>query len=142
MKAKRPENRRELNVESAAQRKNISVIRLIWRIGRVAAYLEFRRLALDRFVGDYPLSFKRANLEWQASRTINGYAGPVKDRFAEIDQMYVNGTPTPVNQHPVESVVHAMGAKSRRFHGRRIRGAISRRDRYVEIFVLAALMTE
>jgi len=85
MKAKRPENRRELNVERAAERKNISVIRLIWRIGRVAPHLEFGRLALDRLIGDYPSSFKRANLEWQPSRTINGYAGPIKDRFAEID---------------------------------------------------------
>ena len=85
MKAKRPENRRELNAKRAAKRKNISVIRLIWRVGRVASYLEFGRLALDRFVGDNPSSFKRADLEWQASRTINGYVGPINDRFAEID---------------------------------------------------------
>src|ERR1700737_4850106 len=108
----------------------------------MASDLEFRGLTLDRFVCDRPSALERTYLECQPRRTICANPGRSDERFAEIDQVGIDQAPTPIDEHPVEIVVHTVGTKACCFHNRRIGRAVRSRDRDVEIFVLTRLMAE
>lgn len=75
-------------------------------------HLEFRRLALDGFARDGPSSLERTYLERQPCWTIHSTPGLSDQGFAEVDDVCVNQSSPYINEHPIEIVVHTMGAKA------------------------------
>jgi hypothetical protein len=142
VKAKLFENRRDFDVKCPTQRQNVAIIRLIRRVPRMAAHLEFSGLALDWFAGDRSCSVEGAYLERQPRRSVRSNPARGDQRFIEINEMYIDQSSTWINEHPIEIVVHAISAKACRFHRCRTGGAVYGRDRYVEIFMLARLMAQ
>jgi len=132
----------ELNVKRLAKSENIAIVGLIWRIRGMTSDLEFSGLTLDRLIGYGSSTFEPTHLEWQPRWTVHPDPVTIYHRLAEVDYAHVDEASTPVDEHPVEIVVHTIGRKARRFHGRCIGVALYGRDGYVQVLVLARLTTE